>query len=121
MGRDKAGVQVRGQPLWERQLSTLRQVQPAELLISGRLDGPYARAGVEIVKDITPGRGPLSGLEAALHRASHPLVLVLAIDLPEMTVEFLSRLIWFATQRGGERGMVPRLNGHFEPLAAVYP
>jgi len=115
MGRDKAGVLFRGVPLWQHQLATLRAVQPAELLISGRADGPYAGAGVKILPDNFPGLGPLAGLEAALRRARHPLVLVLAIDLPAMTPDFLASLL-----RGGT-GCVPRAEGWCEPLAAVYP
>jgi molybdopterin-guanine dinucleotide biosynthesis protein A len=71
MGRDKAGVLLHGQPLWQRQLATLRAVQPAELFISGKADAAYAGAGVEIVADNFPGLGPLSGLEATLRRATH--------------------------------------------------
>ena len=115
MGCDKAGVLLGGQPLWQRQLATLRAVHPHELFISGKPDGPYAGAGVEILADNYPGLGPLAGLEAALRRASHPLVLVLAIDLPAMTADFLSSLI------GQGTGCVPRTDRWFEPLAAVYP
>ncbi len=117
MGRDKAGVLIGSQPLWQRQLGTLRAVHPHELFISGKAGGPYADAGVEILADSVPGLGPLAGVEAALRRASHPLVLVLAIDLPAMTADFLSELV-----RGpAATGCVPRDDRWFEPLAAVYP
>jgi molybdopterin-guanine dinucleotide biosynthesis protein A len=118
MGRDKAGILVDGRPLWERQLGILRRLGPAELFISGKPDGPYADAGLEIVPDLTPGCGPLSGLEASFRYATQPLVLVLAIDLPAMTAEFLSRLLSFAG--AGDGGVIPRLDGRFEPLAAIY-
>ena len=119
MGRDKAGVLIGGQPLWQRQLATLRALHPHELFISGKPDGPYADARVEILPDHFPGLGPLAGLEAALRRASHPLVLVLAIDLPAMTANFLSGLIRQAA--ASATGCVPREDRWFEPLAAVYP
>ena len=119
MGRDKAGVIVDGGMLWERQLATLRGTGPAEVFISGKPDGPYAGTEWEIVTDREPSRGPLSGIEAALQRSSHPFLLVLAIDLPAMTSEFLSRLI--AEVRRTGTGVVPRRAEWFEPLAAVYP
>ena len=119
MGRDKAGVLIDGQPLWQRQLATLRAVHPHELFISGKPDGPYAGAGLEILPDNFPGLGPLAGLEAALRRASHPLVLILAIDLPVMTAEFLSELLRVSAANG--TGLVPSADDWFEPLAAVYP
>jgi molybdopterin-guanine dinucleotide biosynthesis protein A len=119
MGQDKAGVVVGGQALWQRQLATLRACGPRELFISGRPDGPYAGAGVEILTDSTPELGPLAGLEAGLRRARYPLVLVLAIDLPSMTPEFLSTLLREAGRDG--LGRVPSDGDFLEPLAAVYP
>jgi molybdopterin-guanine dinucleotide biosynthesis protein A len=118
MGRDKAGLLLDGQPLWRRQLATLAETGPAEVFISGKLDGPYADAGVEIVLDASPGLGPLGGIAAALHRAAHPLVLVLAIDLPDMRADFLRDLIESAT--ASEKGLVTRDDRCFQPLAAVY-
>lgn len=115
MGRDKAGLRIGGQFLWERQLATLQALAPREIFISGRCDGPYAGAGVEIVEDAIPGLGPLGGIAAALSRAESPLVLVLAIDLPAMTSAFLAALL-----REG-RAIIPQSAAHFEPLAAVYP
>lgn len=114
MGRDKATIIMDGQPLWQRQLATLRVLNPTELFISGRRDGPYAGAGIEIVEDAIAGLGPLAGIAAALHRAESPLVLVLAIDLPAMNPEFLAALLQEA------RATIPRNARYFEPLAAVY-
>lgn len=118
MGRDKAGIHFRGEELWRRQLATLRALNPRELFISGRITAPYAGGGIEIVPDLTPARGPLSGLEASLVRATSRLVLVLAIDLPLMTAGFLARLLNVATASG--TGVVPRTGERFEPLAAIY-
>ena len=118
MGADKAGVLVRGEALWRRQLTTLRDLGPDEIFISGRDGGPYAEAGLEILKDLYVGRGPLGGLEAALFRTMKPFLVVLAIDLPEMRADFLARLVELAISRG--RSVVPRDGENFEPLAAVY-
>jgi molybdopterin-guanine dinucleotide biosynthesis protein A len=115
MGRDKATLVIDGQPLWQRQLATLRALQPCELLISGRRDGPYAGAGIEIIEDAIPGLGPLAGIAAALRRADSPRVLVLAIDLPAMTADFLATLLQ------NSRPTVPQSARYFEPLAAVFP
>jgi molybdopterin-guanine dinucleotide biosynthesis protein A len=119
MGSDKAAVEIGGEPLWRHQLGTLRAVGPREILISGKVDGPYAGAGVEIVRDTIPDCGPLSGIEAVLARAAHPLVLVLAIDLPAMTAEFLRAVVKEAHDR--RCGVVLHRCARFEPLAAVYP
>lgn len=115
MGRDKAALIIEGEPLWQRQLAKLRALSPHELFISGRADGPYAGAGVEIIEDAVPGLGPLGGIAAALRRAESPLVLILAIDLPAMTAKFLASLL------PDSRPVVPQNARYFEPLAAVYP
>ena len=119
MGCDKAGVLIDGQPLWQRQLATLRALDPAELFISGRSDGPYAGAGVPIVADEMPGCGPLGGLVTALRRMQCERLLVLAIDLPAMTPEFLASLLGQAARTGC--GVLPETGAGIEPLAAVYP
>ena len=115
MGQDKAGVLFEGRPLWDLQLARLRLLAPCELFISGRPDGPFANAGVEIVPDPIPDLGPLGGIAAILARATSPLVLVLAIDLPAMTVDFLTKLV-----KTGH-AVIPENGRRFEPLAAVYP
>lgn len=119
MGRDKAAVVLEGQPLWTRQFATLNALKPRELFISGKQDGPYATNGAEVIADLHPGCGPISGLETACWRMQTPLLCVLAVDLPWMTTGFLERLIQLAMQDG--RGVVPQNGGYFEPLAAVYP
>ena len=115
MGRDKAALVLDGTPLWQLQLAKLRALQPTELFISGRSDGPFAGAGVDIVEDETPGLGPLAGIAATLARITAPRLLVLAIDLPEMTVDFLRALL------AAPGSLIPQRAGFFEPLAAVYP
>ena len=119
MGRDKAAVELEGQPLWQRQVATLTALRPGELFISGKADGPYAHHGTEVIEDLHPGCGPLSGLEAACWRMRTPLLCVLAIDLPWMTSAFLERLVKLAMRDG--RGVVAQNGEYFEPLAAVYP
>jgi molybdopterin-guanine dinucleotide biosynthesis protein A len=120
MGQDKAGVPYEGEPLWRRQLATLRALRPApsELLISGNPAGPYASSGVPIVQDEEPGRGPLGGLVTALEAARNDLVLMLAIDMPRMSSAFLGELLSLAD--AANAGVVPFDSQGAEPLAAVY-
>ena len=124
MGRDKSGLPVNGEPLWLHQLAVLRATEPAELFISGKNDGPYADCGVEILADEIPDCGPLGGIATALRRCTSDHLLVLAVDMPAMTAEFLRALL-DESQRTA-MGVVPsvaadgRSLASFEPLAAVY-
>ena len=118
MGSDKAALVVGGQPLWQRQLATLRATGASELFISGRTDGPYAGCGVPIIADLTPGAGPLAALEAVLPRITNTHAVVLAIDLPSMRADFLQALV--NTALANNCSVIPENEGRFEPLAAVY-
>ena len=120
MGRDKAQMLVNGEPLWQRQLSVLRETVPVQLLISGPTDGPYSGAGVVVVPDREPGCGPLGGLAAALEVCASDWLLVLAVDMPFMTPAYLRTMVGECMEQG--QGLIPENStGHLDPLAAVYP
>ena len=118
MGRDKAWVELDGQPLIQIAVEKVRRLGVEETFISGRPGDDYSALQCPVLFDLEPGFGPLGGIERALRAASSPLVLVLAVDLPRMTATFLGTLV-----AGCDRltGIVPRLNGRLEPLAAIYP
>lgn len=119
MGSDKAALILDGEPLWQRQLAKLRETGADEVFISGRADGPYAGAGVAVVEDLTPGVGPLAGLQAAMRHARNPWLLVLAVDLPDVPAAFLRKLVSKAMTVG--TGLVPSRAEWLQPTAAVYP
>lgn len=116
MGRDKAFLEFEGGPLWHRQLATLRQLSPEQLMVSGPRREEWKE--YEIVEDALTDAGPLAGVAAALRKCASPRLVVLAVDLPEMTADFLRSLLQICDDR---KGVVPRRSNRFEPLAAVYP
>jgi molybdopterin-guanine dinucleotide biosynthesis protein A len=118
MGRDKATLEVGGQPLLARQIELVRQAGASEVFVSGRADAEYASFGCEVLHDLNPEAGPLAGVERGLATATTPLLLVLAVDLPLMTADFLQRLLMECEE---ETGAAPQMRGKLEPLAAVYP
>jgi molybdopterin-guanine dinucleotide biosynthesis protein A len=118
MGRDKAWVELDGRPLLELAVEKIRRLGIDELFISGRVGVDYSALKCPVLFDLEPGFGPLGGIERALHAASSPLVLVLAVDLPRLTTTFLRQLVASCDHL---TGVVPRLRGHLEPLAAIYP
>jgi molybdenum cofactor guanylyltransferase len=127
MGRDKAFVTIDGEPLVTRQLRVLKEAGAAELFVVTRSDGPRIHGsqtpppgqfGAKWICDHRADAGPLAGIEAALVSATNPMVLVLAVDLPGMTMKWLGQLIGRAEQG---TGVVPRTRRGWEPLAAIYP
>lgn len=118
MGRDKAMIELNGQTLLARAVKKVRRLGVAEIFISGRPGGDYSAVEYPVLFDLEPGFGPLGGIERALHECHSPLLLVLAVDLPQMTTEFLHKLMACCDLL---TGVVPELEGRLEPLAAIYP
>ena len=118
MGVEKAIIIFQGMPLWQRQISLLRELQPQEIFISARSERPWRPADTELVLDETPSRGPLSGLTRALERMQTSHLVVLAVDMPFMKSTHLRFLCSLA---GESRGILPMIGERAEPLAAVYP
>ena len=118
MGQDKATMMFRGEPLWKNQIELLRRIQPQQLLLSARTDPAWRPVDVEFVPDGELSRGPLSGIVATLKHATADHLLVLAIDMPFMTGEYLGGL---CEQVQAGQGIVPMILERAEPLSAVYP
>lgn len=119
MGTDKAALVIDDEPLWHRQIAKLRATGADELLISGPANGPYAGAECRVVEDRIADAGPLAALDAMLRGAVHDWVLVLAVDLIDVPVAFLSTMS--AAAIDGGVGLVPVRDTWFQPLAAIYP
>jgi molybdopterin-guanine dinucleotide biosynthesis protein A len=118
MGVDKATVLISGEPLWRRQLRVLSELRPDAVWVSARTVPSWCPPEIEVVTDQPQSRGPLSGVAAGLHRLRTSHLLVLAIDLPQMTAEHLRKL-WGLARPG--IGVIPLHGDYFEPLCAIYP
>jgi molybdenum cofactor guanylyltransferase len=116
MGRDKAFLVFDGQPLWRRQMEKLRQLSPEQIMVSGPPRKEWSDC--HVIADEVDHAGPLAGIAAALGKCTTSHLVVLAVDLPMMTSNFLQSLLALC---GEKRGAVPRNAASFEPLAAVYP
>ena len=121
MGRDKAFLKWEGQALWGFQWEKLQSLGASEGLISVGENRRFPESeDYRQVIDSESGLGPLGGLVACLKAAQSSWLLVLAVDMPAMKPAFLSELL-DRIQKGGAKGVVPRIGSYWEPLAAVYP
>jgi molybdopterin-guanine dinucleotide biosynthesis protein A len=89
MGSPKALLDWCGRPLWRHQAETLDALAPDERFIS-LPPGLAVDCGIWTpVVDRVPDLGPLGGIEAALRAMRSDWLVVLAIDLPAMTTDYL--------------------------------
>lgn len=119
MGRDKGLVDFLGGPLIARVMGRLAPLAD-EILVTTNDPESYRYLGVPLFTDIKPGRGALGGLHTALACATHPLVAVVACDMPFASADLLA----FARDlllKGADDAAVPESgDGFYEPFHAVY-
>ena len=128
MGDDKAFLDWQGVPLWRLQIEKLLKMQPERVLIAARREQNFSThiasdpilkscAKLEVIED-PEGEdcGPIGALIRCLKQADLPL-LVLAVDMPRMSIEFLSQLLDSARPN---IGVVPTGRHGHETLAALY-
>lgn len=118
MGVDKGLVNFLGQPLVQRSLERLGYIA-AEILLTTNIPDRYAFLDVPLIPDRIPGRGALGGLYTALSAARHPLVAVVACDMPFASPKLFEHLAQILTASEFDAAM-PRTSGGTEPFHAVY-
>jgi molybdopterin-guanine dinucleotide biosynthesis protein A len=118
MGRDKATIVFRGEPLWQRQIGLLRDLHPEKIFVSVRKEPPWLPIEAELLLDEPPFRGPIGGLTRALEQMQTSHLVALAVDMPFMTSEQM-RALWGLATIGC--GVLPMIDDRAEPLAAIYP
>src|SRR5882672_7158894 len=92
MGCDKAFVELDGHTLLARQIQLVRAAGAMEVFISGQPGVNYSEFGCPVLTDRFHDAGPLAGIHSALAATDSLLLLVLAVDLPGMTADFLQKL-----------------------------
>ncbi len=116
MGRNKALMELEGQTLIARVLDRVSSVCD-ELIISANDADLYADLPARVVPDVIPRRGALSGIHAGLSAMRNEMALVVACDMPFLNLRLLRYMTVIAP---GYDVIVPRVEGVYEPLHAIY-
>lgn len=118
MGEDKALKTFLGRPLIQRVVERLSPIAD-EIIVTTNRPADYAFLNLRLVSDLKPGRGALGGLYTAIASATHPIVAVVACDMP-----FASATLFEAASRimvAEEADVViAKSEEGFEPLHALY-
>jgi len=126
-GRDKQSLLFEGEALGRR-AARLLLGRFGELVVVTRDDSPYAGLPCRCVRDIVPGKGPLSGIHAALEASSFEWVYIMACDMPNFSpayADYLELRVSRAIDEADRGGAAPqacltRLGPHLEPFHALY-
>lgn len=116
MGRDKALLSYRGATLVE---SIARKVQHASGDVT--LIGPperYGALGHRVIPDRIPGSGPLGGVFTALDQSGPEWNLIVACDMPDVTIDLFEDL--FRAAADPLDCVVAGFGSQIHPLCAVY-
>jgi molybdopterin-guanine dinucleotide biosynthesis protein A len=118
MGRDKATLELGGQPLLLRVAETISDLCE-ELIIAAADRRPRELPGLDAtwVADPPGAAGPLAGLAAGLAAASHPTAIAVACDMPFLNESLLAHLL---DSVQGCDAAVPLAGGAAQPLHAAY-
>jgi molybdopterin-guanine dinucleotide biosynthesis protein A len=116
MGQDKAFLVLEGKTLIDHAIAQAKSIAEEVFIV-----GPAATFSAygRIVKDIFPGCGPLGGIHAALRRSRSEYSLVLPLDMPLVTPEFLRFMLQKALTTQATV-TVPRAHDGYQPLCAIY-
>jgi molybdopterin-guanine dinucleotide biosynthesis protein A len=122
MGSPKAALDWHGSTLLRRVTGIVgRSVDgPVVVVRAPGQDLPALGAGVEVVADAREGRGPLQGLAAGLAAIGDraKVAYVSSTDVPLLHTAFVRHVV--AACDGGLDVVLPEIDGHRQPLAAVY-
>jgi molybdenum cofactor guanylyltransferase len=115
MGRDKALVELAGQPLIAHALRILREANLPASIAGGQ---PALAAFAPLIEDTRRDQGPLSGICAALASTKAEWAVFLPIDLPLLPASLLEYLLRHARITGNPV-TIPSINGFPQTFPAV--
>jgi molybdopterin-guanine dinucleotide biosynthesis protein A len=112
-GAQKSALTIGGVAILDRQLAVLRRVADPIFAVSS-IEGPTVD-GLDHVRDRFPDHGALGGIYTAIDASPHDRTIVVACDLPFLTVRLLEHLTSIDADL-----VIPRSERGYEPLVAVY-
>ena len=118
MGEDKALVKFMNTTLIEYILSQIQGIGEETIIISKKPES-YNYLGYKVFSEILNGVGALGGIYTAIHYASQPKCLLLACDMPFISIPLLNYML--SVDQNADI-IIPRLkNKSFsEPFRALY-
>jgi molybdopterin-guanine dinucleotide biosynthesis protein A len=116
-GADKASLPLDGRRIIDHQLEVLRHVSVSIMVVGGDPDR-FSDLGIQIVPDAYQSCGALGGIYSALAASNSPWTLVVACDMPFLSLPLLQRLV--RPPAADVDLVLPRTHAGPQPLCAAY-
>lgn len=126
LGQDKRFINYRGKSIFESALEIANQISDDILiLISGAKDRTalkdLARGNTRFLEDASPGAGPMGSLIGGLRKIKNEYALLLGVDFPLMSADFLVKLSSIVEKQNGlAHAFVPISGNHLQVSCAFY-
>lgn len=118
MGRDKALLELGGEPLLVRIARAVHSAAGSAVIVGD--PARYGSCGFRVIADRVAGLGPIGGLLTSLENTSATWNLLVACDMPAVTGSILEQLLRHAESNPEARCIAPVSVRGPEPLCAVY-
>ncbi len=120
MGHPKHLIKGKNGLTWVENTVQLLQPLTRDIVLSGVGTVPDSLQSLQRISDVPEAKGPLTGILAAMRWHPDSCWLLLACDMPNISMDALK---WLLGNRSADSwGTVPKLkkNGFVEPLLALY-
>jgi len=115
-GVNKALLEVGGRRIIERAATTLRELFP-EIIVVTNSPEDFEFLGLPMFRDKIPGAGSLGGLYTGLSVSTADYGFLVACDMPFLLQGPIRHMVSLIDDHDV---IIPRVQGHLEPLHAVY-
>ena len=115
-GVNKALLEINGRSIIEREIEVLDSIFDETIIITNNPEY-YQYLGKPLFMDVIPGKGSLGGLYTGLIKSKNPYSFFVPCDMPFLNTKVIDFLL---SSLDGHDIVIPRINGHLEPMHAIY-
>jgi molybdopterin-guanine dinucleotide biosynthesis protein A len=118
MGEDKALKTFLGRPLIQRVVDRLAPIAD-EIIVTTNRPADYSFLDLRLIPDLKPDRGALGGLYTAIASATHPIVAVVACDMPFASSKLIETMSSLLVEEEADV-IIAKSDEGYEPFHAIY-
>ena len=116
MGTNKALLQIGGKTLIQIFVDLLDSLF-MEVVISSNEPQLFQFINKKLIKDLTPGRGPLGGIHSTLQSTKNEKNFLISCDMPFINKEIIN---YKCDYKSDKMIILPKADGRIQPLCGIY-